>query len=122
MLKFAAKSDGNYKVIVLLGHTNPTYRNAGNSHDFFEGFASIVRGSGKPTVHFHGNLHRYYKLEGGEYGVEDYLSISLDDKSIAPPIRVEIDVSKEDPIRVSRRRNGLAVDCYHDGWPSCKEL
>jgi hypothetical protein len=65
-------SDGNYKVIVLLEHANPTYGNAGNSNNFFKGFAGIVRESGKPTVHFHGDQHRYCESEGGKYGVDDY--------------------------------------------------
>jgi hypothetical protein len=115
-------SDDDYRVIVLLGHVDPTYGNAGNSQDFFEGFANIVRGLGKPTVYFHGDRHEYYELEGGEHGVDDYLRISLDGESIAPPIRVEIDVSKVNPIKVSRRKSGLAVDCCSDGWPSHEEL
>ncbi len=55
----------------------------------------IEKKIGKPTVHFHGDLHKYYEKEGGGYDVDNYLRISLDGESIAPPIRVEIDVSKE---------------------------
>ena len=75
-------SDDDYRVIVLLGHVDPAYGNAGNSQDFFEGFANIVRGLGKPTMHFHGDRHKYYELEGGEHGVNNYLIISLTGKSI----------------------------------------
>ena len=75
-------SDDDYRVIVLLGHVDPAYGNVGNSQDFFEGFANIVRGLGKPTVHFHGDQQKYYELEGGEHGVDDYLMISLDGESI----------------------------------------
>ncbi|KAL3816620.1 hypothetical protein ACHAXA_004802 [Cyclostephanos tholiformis] len=115
-------SNDEYKVIVLLGHVDPSYGDAGDSHEFFEEFAQIVKKIGKPTVHIHGDYHEYYETNGGGYDIDNYLRISLDGESIAPPIRVEIDVSKENPIKVSRRRSGLSVDCCSDGWPNSEEL
>ena len=114
--------DDDYQVIVLMGHVDPSYDAAPSALDFFEGFADIVREIGKPTVHFHGDWHEYYEVEGGDYDLDNYVRISLDGESIAPPIRVEIDVSKENPIKVSRVKSGLAVDCCGDGWPSHEEL
>jgi hypothetical protein len=110
-------SNDEYSVIVLLGHVDPSYGQAGNSQVFFGAFADIVRDIGKPTVYFHGDYHEYYEAEG-----DDYLRISLDGESISPPIRVEIDVSKENPITVSRVASGLTVDCCGDGWPRNEEL
>jgi hypothetical protein len=110
-------SDDEYKVMVLLGHVDPTYGQAGSSQIFFNKFADIVKNIGKPTVYFHGDFHKYYETEGGDYDVDNYLRISLDGESISPPLRVEIDVSRENPIEVSRRRSGLSVDCCSDGWP-----
>jgi len=110
-------SDDEYKVMVLLGHVDPTYGQAGNSQVFFNRFADFAKNIGKPTVYFHGDFHKYYETEGGDYDVDNYLRISLDGESISPPIRVKIDVSKENPIEVSRRRSGLSVDCCSDGWP-----
>ena len=81
-----------------------------------------MKAVGKPTVHFHGDWHEYYEVEGGDYGVDNYLRISLDGESIAPPIRVVIDVSKENPIKISRVKSGLAVDCCSVGWPRSEEL
>ncbi len=89
---------------------------------FSNNWATIVRGLGKPTVHFQGDRHQYYQLAGGEHRVNDHLRNSLDGESIAPPITVEIDVSKENSIKVSLRRSGLAIDCCSDGWPSHEEL
>ena len=83
-------SDDDYQVIVLLGHADPSYGDAGNSQAFFERFSGLVKAVGKPTVHFHGDWHEYYEVEGGDYGVDNYLRISLDGESIAPPIRVVI--------------------------------
>ena len=45
------------------------------------------------------------------------MRISLDGESVAPPIRVTIDVSKANPVTVSRRQSNLTVDCCSDGWP-----
>ncbi len=115
-------SDGEYKVIVLLGHVDPTYGQAGNSQAFFNKFANIINRIRKPTVYFHGDFHKYYELEGGGYGMDNFLRISLDGESLSPPIRVEIDVSKDNPIEVSRRIGGLSVDCCSNGWPQNEEL
>jgi len=46
----------------------------------------------------------------------------VDGESIAPPIRVVFDVSKENPIKISRVKSGLAVDCCSVGWPRSEEL
>ncbi len=110
-------SDDEYKVIVLLGQVDPSYGQAGNSQVFFEALGDIVRTIGKPTVYFHGDYHKYYEAEGG-----DYLRISLDGESISPPIRVVIDVSMANPIKVSRVVSGLTVDCCSDGWPRNEEF
>jgi hypothetical protein len=72
--------------------------------------ARFVNAVGKPTVHFHRDWHEYYQLEGGEYGVDNYLRMSSDGESIAPLIRVVIYISKENPIKIS------------DGWPRSEEL
>lgn len=48
--------------------------------------------------------------------------ISLDGESKAPPIRVEIDVSRKSPITISRIKKGLDVDCCSSGWPPSDEL
>jgi hypothetical protein len=83
----------------------------------FEELAGIFEKVGKPTIHFNGDYHEYYETEGGDYNVENYMRITLDGESIAPPISVEIDVTKKNPITVSRRRDDLFVDCCNDGWP-----
>ncbi len=70
-------SDNNYKVIVLLGHADPLYG--------YMRFSGFVKAVGKPDVHFHGDWHEYYKLEGSDYGMDNYLRILLDGESIAPP-------------------------------------
>ncbi|KAL9185605.1 hypothetical protein ACHAXT_003382 [Thalassiosira profunda] len=105
----------DFQVVVLLGHADP-----GDNHDDFfkggDGFAAIVEDLGKPTIHFHGDWHEYYEVEG-DFGVDNYMRISLDGESIAPPIKVEIDVSKKNPIKVSRRDRDLDVDCCRRGWP-----
>jgi hypothetical protein len=105
----------DYKVVVLLAHAEPTSRH----EDFFEGnggFISIVEEMGKPTMHFHGDWHEYYEREA-EYGAKNYMRISLDGESIAPPIRVTIDVSKKNPIKFDRRSRDLEVACCSEGWP-----
>jgi len=112
--------DDAYKVIVLFGHADP----GSNHDDFFEGsngFAAIVEELGKPTIHFHGDYHEWYEVEG-DFDVDNYMRISLDGESINPPIVVEIDVKRSNPIRVSRRRKELDVDCCRYGWPRNDEL
>ena len=112
--------DDAFHVMVLLAHAEPKDRH----EDFFEGsdgFAAIVEELGKPTLHLHGDWHEYYEVEG-DFGVDNYMRISLDGESLAPPIKVEIDVSKKNPVRVSRRRSDLDVDCCEDGWPRHDEL
>jgi len=107
--------EDDFQVVVLLGHAEPT----DNHDDFFKdngGFADIVEGLGKPTVHFHGDYHYYYEVEGA-FGVDNYMRISLDGKSIAPPVKVDIDVKKKNPIRINRRRSDLDVECCKYGWP-----
>eukprot|EP00984_Skeletonema_dohrnii_P008155 scaffold2992_cov83-Skeletonema_dohrnii-CCMP3373.AAC.4 len=110
--------EGKFEVIVLLKHADP----GRNHRDFFgdgdrDGlFIDMIRRLGKPTIHFHGDNHDYYEEEG-EYGVDNYMRISLDGESVAPPIRVTIDVSKPNPVTVSRRQSNLRVKCCSDGWP-----
>lgn len=112
--------EDDFQVLVLLGHADP----GSNHDDFFEGssgFAAIVKELGKPTVHFHGDYHHYYEVDGN-FGVENYMRISLDGESVAPPLEVEIDVSRRNPIRVSRQKRGLDVKCCKDGWPGKEEV
>jgi len=110
--------EGKFDVIVLMKHAIPRYPHS----DFFGNgnrdglFYDMIRSMGKPTIHFHGDWHEYYEREG-EYGIANYVRISLDGKSVAPPLSVTIDVSKPNPITVSRRQNNLRVDCCSDGWP-----
>ena len=112
------RHQGNFDVIVLMKHAIPRYPHS----DFFgdgssDGlFIDMIRRMGKPTIHFHGDWHEYYEIEG-EYGIANYVRISLDGKSIAPPISVTIDVSKPNPVTVNRRQNNLRVDCCANGWP-----
>mmetsp|Transcript_5855 Transcript_5855/g.13578 ORF Transcript_5855/g.13578 Transcript_5855/m.13578 type:complete len:634 (+) Transcript_5855:105-2006(+) len=114
--------DGDFDVMVLLGHAEPSRHH----RDFFrgrDGFYSIVAEVGKPTLHLHGDRHEYYEQPGSdELGLDNYIVISLDGESIAPPIRIEIDVSRKSPITVSRVRKGLDVDCCSRGWPPSEEL
>ena len=105
----------DFKVVVLLGHAEP----ASWHSDFFggdSGFISMVREMGKPTIHFHGDWHSYYEKEA-EYGVENYMRISLDGESSAPPILVTIDTSKRSPVKFDRRSDKLKVACCSEGWP-----
>ncbi|KAL7525449.1 hypothetical protein ACHAWF_001362, partial [Thalassiosira exigua] len=113
--------DDDFRVVVLMAHADP-----GDHHyDFFggsDGFASIVMDlRPKPVVHFHGDSHHYYESEGGAWGdcvdSDNYVRISLDGESAAPPIRVEVDVERPNPVRVSRRRDDLEVECCGRGWP-----
>lgn len=110
--------EGKFEVIVLMKHADP-----GNNHrDFFGGgngdglFIDLIRNLGKPTIHLHGDSHYYYEREG-DYGVANYMRISLVGDSKGPPLSVTIDVSKPNPITVSRRQSNLKVDCCADGWP-----
>jgi hypothetical protein len=115
--------ESEYSVIVLLGHVDPSYDDAGYSQNFFESFTSIVRQLNKPTIHFHGDWHEYYEVDGGDYNVDRYMRISLDGESIAPPLRVEIDSSRVDgPVRISRMDSSLVVGCCDNGWPRQDEL
>jgi len=107
-------------VLVLFGHAEPS----DNHDDFFkgsDGFASIAEELGKPTIHFHGDSHEYNEVEGA-FDVDNYMRISLDGESVSPPIKVEINVSREDPIRVSRERRDMDVGCCSNGWPRHDEL
>lgn len=107
-------NDDDFKVMVLLAHADP---DRGSHHkDFFKTFLGIVKELGKPCVHFHGDSHKYYEDEGRD-DIDNYMRISLDGKSTAPPLRVEIDVRRNNPIKVSRRRSDLKVDCCRHGWP-----
>ncbi len=112
------KHEDNFDVIVLMKHAIPRYPHS----DFFGNgnrdglFYDMIKEMGKPTIHLHGDWHEYYEIEE-EYGIANYVRISLDGKSIAPPLSVTIDVSKPNPITVSRRQNKLKVDCCADGWP-----
>ena len=105
----------DFKVVVLLAHAEP-----GSYHrDFFggdSGFISMIKEMGKPTIHFHGDLHAYYEREG-EYGFDNYMRISLDGESSAPPILVTIDTSKKNPVKFDRRSRNLEVACCSEGWP-----
>jgi hypothetical protein len=105
----------DFNVVVLLGHAEPT-----SYHDDFfggdSGFLSMIKDMGKPTIHFHGDWHAYYEREA-EYGVDNYMRISLDGESVAPPIQVTIDTSKENPVKFDRRSNNLEVACCSEGWP-----
>jgi hypothetical protein len=105
----------DFKVVVLLGHAEP-----GSYHDDFfggdSGFISMIKEMGKPTIHFHGDWHSYYEREA-EYGVDNYMRISLDGESSAPPIQVTIDTSKENPVKFDRRSRNLEVACCSEGWP-----
>jgi len=115
MIRKILDEDDNFKVLVLLGHADPE---CSSSHeDFFEELSQIVEDLGKPTIHFHGDSHSYYEVEGGDHNVDNLVRISLDGESKAPPLRVEIDVSRKNPIRISRRRSDLDVDCCSRGWP-----
>jgi len=113
------ENEGNFDVIVLMKHAIPRYPHS----DFFgdgdsDGlFIDMIRRLGKPTIHVHGDWHSYYEVEG-EFGIDNYVRISLDGESVAPPLSVTIDVSKPNPITVSRRQNNLKVDCCANGWPS----
>ena len=115
MIRKILDEDDNFQVLVLLGHADPE---CSSSHeDFFEELSQIVEDLGKPTIHFHGDSHSYYEVEGGDQNVENLVRISLDGESKAPPLRVEIDVSRKNPIRISRRKSDLDVDCCSRGWP-----
>jgi hypothetical protein len=107
-----------FEVIVLMKHADP----GKNHRDFFgvgngDGlFIDLIRNLGKPTIHLHGDSHYYYEREA-DYGVDNYMRISLVGESNGPPLSVTIDVSKPNPITVSRRQSNLRVDCCADGWP-----
>jgi hypothetical protein len=112
------RHEGKFDVIVLLKHAIPRYPHS----DFFGNskgdglFIDMIRTLGKPTLHLHGDWHSWYERDG-EYGLDNYVRISLDGESSAPPLSVTIDVSKPNPITVSRRQSNLNVDCCAYGWP-----
>jgi len=106
---------GQFEVVVLFHHAEPSSYHS----DFFggdTGFISMIKEIGKPTIQLHGDRHSYYEKEG-EYGVDNLVRISLVGRSEGAPISVIIDVSKENPITVSRRESGLTVKCCSNGWP-----
>ncbi|KAL7456096.1 hypothetical protein ACHAWC_007997 [Mediolabrus comicus] len=109
------KSD-TFKVVVLLAHAEP----AEYHKDFWlagdSGFISIMKEMDKPTIYFHGDWHAYYEREA-EFGVTNFMRISTDGESSAPPLLVTIDVSKENPIKFDRRSSDLEVACCNEGWP-----
>jgi hypothetical protein len=109
------KSD-TFKVVVLLAHAEP----AEYHKDFWlagdSGFISIMKEMDKPTIYFHGDWHAYYEREA-EFGVTNFMRISTDGESSAPPLLVTIDVSKENPIKFDRRSSDLEVACCSEGWP-----
>ena len=109
----------SFDVVVLLAHASP----GSNHEDFFEdedGLARFVQRAGKPFLHLHGDDHVYSEREAA-FGVENYIMISLDCGEIASPIKVEIDTTKENPIKISRENAKLEVECCREGWP-LKEL
>ena len=112
------KHDGKFDVIVLLKHAAPRFPHS----DFFGNskgdglFIDMIRTLGKPTIHLHGDDHYYYERDG-QYGLDNYVRISLDGESTAPPLSVTIDVRKSNPITVSRRQSNLKVNCCASGWP-----
>ena len=108
------KSD-TFKVVVLLAHAEP----AEYHKDFWagdSGFILIMKEMDKPTIYFHGDWHAYYEREA-EFGVTNFMRISTDGESSAPPLLVTIDVSKDNPIKFDRRSSDLEVACCSEGWP-----
>ena len=107
--------EDDFSVVVLLGHASPVEYHA----DFFEGehgIAEFVKDMGKPFLHLHGDDHYWYEYDGA-FEVENYMMVCLDAGKRAPPIRVEIDVSKENPITIDRMVDYMEVECCSDGWP-----
>ncbi|KAL7499155.1 hypothetical protein ACHAWT_008860 [Skeletonema menzelii] len=110
--------EGKFDVVVLMKHAIPRYPHS----DFFGNgsgdglFIDMIKQLGKPTIHLHGDWHSYYERDG-EYGIDNYVRISLDGESSAPPLSVTIDVSKPNPITVTRRQSNLKVNCCANGWP-----
>ena len=86
---------------LLLAHASP-----GSNHaDFFEGeegLANFVKNIRKPLLHLHGDDHVWAEKEGA-FDVHNYKMVSLDCGEIASPIRVEIDTTKVNPIKITRR-------------------
>jgi len=109
------KLKDEYDVAVLLAHASPSSNHA----DFFEeedGLASFVKEIGKPFLHLHGDDHVWAESEGA-FDVDNYMMVSLDCGEIASPIKVEIDTTKENPIKISREDTNLEVECCKEGWP-----
>jgi len=107
--------DDDFSIAVLFGHAAPgTYH-----EDFFEGengLAAFVKEMGKPFLHLHGDSHAWYENDGA-FGVNNYLMVCLDAGENAPPIKVDLDTSKANPIKINRIASGLEVDCCSQGWP-----
>lgn len=114
--------EGKFDVIVLMKHADPNLKTNYHHRDFFGNgkgdglFIDLIRQMGKPTIHFHGDSHAYYEREA-DHGVSNYMRISLVGESNGPPLSVTIDVSKPNPITVSRRQSNLKVSCCANGWP-----
>lgn len=105
----------DFSIAVLLGHATPSRFH----EDFFlgqHGIAKFVEEMDKPFLHLHGDLHEWSEWEGA-FDVDNYMMVSLDQGENAPPIRVEIDTSKANPIKIDRMESGLVVECCSDGWP-----
>ena len=105
----------DFSVVVFFGHATPTEYH----QDFFDGedgFVKFVEKLGKPLLHLHGDDHEWAEYEAA-WGLSNYLMVSLDAGEIAPPIKVEIDTSKENPIKIDRMEQDLEVECCKDGWP-----
>jgi len=107
--------EDDYDVTVLLAHASP-----GSYHeDFFEdqnGLAAFVKDIGKPFLHLHGDDHFWAETDGA-FDVDNYMMVSLDRGEIASPIKVQIDTSKKNPIKISREDANLLVECCSEGWP-----
>eukprot|EP00970_Alexandrium_tamarense_P010515 scaffold2159_cov200-Alexandrium_tamarense.AAC.1 len=117
----SARKD-DYKLVILFGHAEPSKHH----DDLFKGsngLAKYVKDMGKPFIHFHGDWHEWYEDEYS-FGVENYMRISLDSLVTeagvtTPPIRVMVDSSRPNPVRVSRRLDDgrYPVQCCSKGWP-----
>ncbi|KAL9181811.1 hypothetical protein ACHAXT_012154 [Thalassiosira profunda] len=102
-----------FDAVVLFAHASP-----GEYHeDFFggrDGLAQFVKRLGKPFLHLHGDDHYWYEQENA-FDVRNYMMISLDPGEDAPPIKVTVDTSAANPIKILRGGN-REVQCCQDGW------